>query len=409
MTATPRTLWYLTIDDRNDYDHGPNMSGLGAAVTQWGNGLTLERHWLGDLPGLTAAQLIERGVFALFLAGSFPEWYEYRDEPAWAKILDHLSVLVHTSHLPMIAICGSHQAVARSFASWAAVGHMVPAGDPPIRISQELVLPTPENLIPANRIGEVGTYPFNLLVAGDPLFAGLEGRLLHFTEAHYDEVEDDARSRRFTPLAEPARSSPAAALGPIAPADRAVVQALRYEGDGRGEERVLYTLEFHPELPAHPAFYQPENAALLAQANALGNDGNQLLLNFFDVAEAWWKGRLGERRLALGCSDGLSGGLLGGSGCRDGGLSVCRCVDVSMWKGNGSRRAGLCPCTPGGALPLHPGQEKRGLPPLLSWQSLIRALCTARDGVPGHTLHGGRVCTRESSCVRARRCTIARS
>jgi hypothetical protein len=68
--------------------------------------------------------------------------------------------------------------------------------------------------------------------------------------------------------------------------------------------------------------------------------------------------------------------------------------------------AGLCPCTPGGALPLHPGQEKRGLPPLLSWQSLIRALCTARDGVSGHTLHGGPTFTCESNCVRARRCTI---
>jgi hypothetical protein len=40
-----------------------------------------------------------------------------------------------------------------------------------------------------------------------------------------------------------------------------------------------------------------------------------------------------------------------------------------IWCGRGS-----APDTPGGALPLHPGQEKRGLPPLLSWQSLIRAL-----------------------------------
>jgi hypothetical protein len=33
----------------------------------------------------------------------------------------------------------------------------------------------------------------------------------------------------------------------------------------------------------------------------------------------------------------------------------------------------------GGGPPLHPGQEKRGWAPLLSWQSLIRPLCTARD------------------------------
>jgi hypothetical protein len=67
---------------------------------------------------------------------------------------------------------------------------------------------------------------------------------------------------------------------------------------------------------------------------------------------------------------------------------------------------GRCPYTPGGALPLHPGQEKRGWAPLLSWQSLIRPLCTSRDDLPGHTLHGGPTCTRVSDCVRARRCTI---
>jgi hypothetical protein len=90
--------------------------------------------------------------------------------------------------------------------------------------------------------------------------------------------------------------------------------------------------------------------------------------------------------------------------------------------GGGMWRAGLCPCppggalplhpgggsapsTPGGALPLHPGQEKRGWAPLLSWQSLIRPLCTMRDDVSGHTLHGGPPFTRVSDCVRARRCT----
>jgi hypothetical protein len=54
-----------------------------------------------------------------------------------------------------------------------------------------------------------------------------------------------------------------------------------------------------------------------------------------------------------------------------------------IWSGGG-----IAPCTPSGALPLHPGQEKGGLPPLLSWQSLILALCTTRDALSGHTLHG---------------------
>jgi uncharacterized protein YxjI len=39
---------------------------------------------------------------------------------------------------------------------------------------------------------------------------------------------------------------------------------------------------------------------------------------------------------------------------RCGGVHV-RCVAVLVWRGDGWWRAGLCPCTPGGALPLHPG------------------------------------------------------
>jgi hypothetical protein len=85
---------------------------------------------------------------------------------------------------------------------------------------------------------------------------------------------------------------------------------------------------------------------------------------------------------------------------RRGAAPASRWGRCPIWCGGGS-----APHTPGGALPLHPGQEKRGLPPLLSWQSLIRPLCTARDDSPGHTLHGGLVFTWVQNCVRARRCT----
>jgi hypothetical protein len=100
-----------------------------------------------------------------------------------------------------------------------------------------------------------------------------------------------------------------------------------------------------------------------------------------------------------------------------GGLAACGYLGESLVGGSAGAAVGergaapappagaLPPAPPGGALPLHPGQEKRGLAPLLSWQSLIRPLCTMRDGVSGHTLHGGRVFTCLSNCVRARRCT----
>jgi hypothetical protein len=83
----------------------------------------------------------------------------------------------------------------------------------------------------------------------------------------------------------------------------------------------------------------------------------------------------------IGADERLGGSVAGGG--ERGAAPAPRWGLLPMWSGGGS-----APCTPGGALPLHPGQEKRGLPPLLSWQSLIRALCTMRDDLPGHTLHG---------------------
>lgn len=289
MSPAPRTLWYVTIDDRADEDHRLNVEGLTAAANAWGRGLRVERRWLGDMPTLTADDLPGEDVFALFLAGSFPEWVQARDDAAWAQLLDHLASLVRETTVPVLAVCGSHQAVARAFASWEAVGHMVAAGSAPARVSAELVLPSPDNLIPDPRLGEEGTYPLRLLES-DPLFAGIDGDLVHVTETHCDEVLDDARSRLFTAIAAPAPELEAAERDRLDPPARCQVQALRYDGGGR----VLYTLQFHPELEAHPVFYQPEYAELLARSRAMGNDGMRILQNFFDIAEASWAALSGD-------------------------------------------------------------------------------------------------------------------
>jgi hypothetical protein len=65
---------------------------------------------------------------------------------------------------------------------------------------------------------------------------------------------------------------------------------------------------------------------------------------------------------------------------------------VCMWCG----RAGRCPCAPA---------RRKGLaaPSLLAISH--PGFVTMGDALPGHTLHGGRLFTRVSDCVRARRCT----
>lgn len=282
MTRPTRRIWYVRIDDSPNYDHAANLRGLRAAALRWGRGLEVEDHWLGDTPTLTAQALLDKQVFALFFAGSFPEWSNFGVEPAWAQLLDHLARLAHETTVPALAVCGSHQAIARGYKDWSAVGHMVHAGQPPALISQELAHHPPQSNIPSPRLGEVGTFPYALSSAGanDPLFQHLSGKLLHFTESHFDEVELD-HSAAFVPLLTSARDKPAVTVQPIAPEDRVDVVALRLVSDSR----ILYTMQFHPELPSHPSF-TPEQAQ---QAAALGNDGDQLLRSFFDIAEAYWQ------------------------------------------------------------------------------------------------------------------------
>jgi GMP synthase-like glutamine amidotransferase len=285
--ALPRrsTVLYVTIDAERDLGHGPNLVGLRAAAEASQMGLEVRQVWFGDLRHRAARDFDDDGTFLFFFAGSYTEWQEYGRNDDWRDLVDRLGALMRETDIPAVAVCGSHQLLASAFAeSWHAVAHMTPAGRAPAPIADELASRPPRDLIPAPRLGEMGTFPFRPTAEGaaDPLLLGLSGRTLLFTESHCDEVVDEARSPEFVALLEPEPAQAALALAPIAPHDRCRVQALRYVGP---RHRLLYSCQFHPELVIHPSFA----GAQRAQAERLGTDGMQLLINLFEAARAFWE------------------------------------------------------------------------------------------------------------------------
>lgn len=282
--ARRSTILYVTIDAQPDLGHAPNLEGLRAAAGAAQMGLEVRQVWYGDLLDKSAADFDAEGTFLFFFSGSYTEWQESGRDPSWRALLDRLSALMRDTDVPALAVCGSHQLLARAFGDdWHAVAHMGGARAP-APIANELATSPPRNLIPSPRPGEFGTFPLRLTSEGerDPLFVGLGGRPLLFTESHSDEVVGEARSSLFVDLLEPDHSTAPLALEAHAATARCQVQALRYVGPQR---RLLYSCQFHPELFIHPSF----TGAQRARAQELGTDGMQLLINLFEAARVFWE------------------------------------------------------------------------------------------------------------------------
>jgi GMP synthase-like glutamine amidotransferase len=277
-----RRIWYVTLDDTDPrlgvYSHAPNLAGL-RRVTD-GLGLHVEPIWMADL---SDAHLTDPALLALFCAGSFPEWFAAANNLAWRRQLDDYCELIRRIAVPMLAVCGSHQLVAAAFAGWDAVGHMAQVGQPSITMGEEFRRHC--SLIPRPRSGEIGDFPLRACRGqkGDPLLAGLPATMW-FTEYHRDVVTS-RHAPAFTPLLEPDPvTQPKPKFGntpasgndnghhnPESADERCRVQALRYDADGR----VLYTVQFHPELP--PLVDETTNG-----------HGARLLRNFFGIADDHW-------------------------------------------------------------------------------------------------------------------------
>jgi len=293
-----RVLLYVTLDraDHRDGEGGPgahrrNFERLRDIAAAWRPDTQTEHRWC---PELTPATLDDPSLLAVFLSGSFTEWVEAFRSPAWRRHLDAYAALVRAARAPMLAVCGSHQFLAYAYGGWGAVGHMAPAGQRPVSAADEsdgvFRAPNP-------RVGETGVFAFRT-ERPDPILAGLPDRL-RFVEYHHDQALEEALPDCAVSLlapddAEEALQAPAYDLGevitrpgapaekyvhrPVAsPAERCRVQAVRYDAPPAG--RVLYSVQFHPELD----WRADDPRAQVADAH-----GPALLRNFLSLSAHYW-------------------------------------------------------------------------------------------------------------------------
>ncbi len=263
MGSLRRRILYVTIDPANHRQpdgsaggHAANLQRLCQITQQWRSEAVVEDTWCG----LLGDELLEADdLLALYLSGSFTEWYESFSDRAWDAALCRLCDQIKRIGVPILAVCGSHQLIGRCFGGWEAVAHVASGAEPPVTIWEErdgtFRAPDPRN-------GEVGVFELSRCpeAAPDPLLAGIP-EPAQFVEYHRDQVVA-------------ASSSATCLLRSMA----CKIQALRYDCEPKG--RLLYTLQFHPELPWSDGS---------AQAQAANSNGARLILNFLDLADEYWK------------------------------------------------------------------------------------------------------------------------
>ena len=271
--ARTRVL-FVVIDRPEDAtieSHTPNIRGLGAAVSAFDPTAHVTSRTIADLSEMHADAIdATYRPLAIIGAGSFTEWHQYGVDGDWKRKLDHWMDIIRTTHIPMLAICGSHQLVAAAFNGFGAVAHMTNDGEP-VRISDELATSPPRAMWPSPRVGEEGTYPIVATVAGsaDPLVREMPHAPMAATH-HKDMVVD---TTGFTLLyrGDGARAAATSASDQVRA--RCHVQAMKRD-DPR---RILYASQFHPEM-----------AAFDESTGGDGGFGVEWVSGFLALARRWW-------------------------------------------------------------------------------------------------------------------------
>jgi GMP synthase-like glutamine amidotransferase len=266
------TVLYVTIGRARDVGHQPSIAELEKMLAPLH--LRLEQVFIGDIAGKMQKELERRKPLAMIWSGSRAEWHEARDDDRWMSVLDEAGEVLRTTNVPILAICGSHQLVARSYGGWESIRHVGGA-----TIAEEMKLEE-GNLIPERPQGEQGTFPVTAVAGSenDPLLAGLPD---HFwvTESHSDEVVyTGAIAAHFDPIVRPSMAGK-----PITP--RSFEAPLRTELQGmrlRSTTRVLYAVTFHPELFRHPDLWW-------GYEWVRPTHGRRLTTNFLEIAHQHWQ------------------------------------------------------------------------------------------------------------------------
>lgn len=200
---------------------------------------TGSRQWYGSMdyqptpwPILPSPTYMET-TLAFVISGNVSQWVDYA---SGTPSLEPLKKLLRTTSIPVVAICGGHQLVAKALNSDdSAVDH--------VNFAAKGMDPETEN-------GK--TVPISLTAAGkkDPIYSGVTPV---FREFHRDEVNKLYNS--------------AVVLGNTAFSHN---QSLRYDRNHAGA-CLMYTSQFHPE-----------------QDEAGHRNGADYLRNFFTLARNWW-------------------------------------------------------------------------------------------------------------------------
>lgn len=271
---------FVVIDRPADAElpaHGPNVSGLTAAVKAFDPSARVVPVTIHDLAEMDAARIdATYAPLAIVGAGSFTEWYRYGTDPDWRRALDHWMAVLRTTTIPTLAICGSHQLVGLAFNGFGAVAHMNDRGEP-IRIATELAASPPRGMWPSPRVGEEGTYPIAATVAGesDPLVRAMPPFPMAAT--HHKDMVVDTTGFTLLYVGDDARVA-ATSAGDQAQT-RCRVQAMRLDA----KHRILYSSQFHPEMCAFDESTCDDRGF-----------GAIWIAEFLKLARAWWDAR-GER------------------------------------------------------------------------------------------------------------------
>ncbi len=270
-------ILYVVIDrpaDALPEDHAPNTRGLAVAASSYDPALQVTVVTVDELMGMDAQTLdATYKPLAIYGAGSFSEWFMYGIDADWRGKLDSYMRLIRSTTIPMLAVCGSHQLVAIAFNGFSAVAHMT-AGPSPVRISEELSMPTPRGLWPNPRPGEEGTYPVIAASAAETDDLVRATTRAPWAASHHKDMVVDTSGFALIYQGDDGRA-PATTAGDQVPL-RCRVQAMRRLDPGR----ILYSTQFHPEMTRFDESTMTD-----------GGFGKAWMASFLRLARSWWDAR----------------------------------------------------------------------------------------------------------------------